>query len=81
MSLIATRWLFLADAWNGFGLMGFVPMFACVCLLISFVGVAALVWFVKTRCRSITGIVLFVLSIPFMILTAMFGLAFIEIIQ
>ena len=81
MHFTATRWLFLADAWNGVGLMEFVPMFAVLCLLISFGGVVSLVWFIMTRCRSVAGIVLFLLSTPFMILTAMFGLAFLGIIK
>jgi hypothetical protein len=80
MHLIATHWLFLADAWNGFGLMEFVPMFAFLCLLISFGGVISLVWFIMTRCRSIVGIILFLLSTPFMILTVMFGLSFLGIL-
>lgn len=74
-------WLFFADAWSGFGLMGFIPAFAVICLLISLGGVMSLVWFISSRFRSIIGIVLFLLSTPFMALTIMFGLAFLGIIR
>jgi len=61
--------------------MGFVPLIAVICLLISFGGVMSIVWFITTRCRSIMSLVLFLLSIPFMILTIMFGLAFLGVVR
>ena len=81
MISIFSFWLLLADASNGFGLLGFVPFFAVICLLISFGGVMSIVWFITTHFRNITSLVLFLLSIPFMILTITFGLAFLGVVR
>ena len=81
MISIFSSWLLLADAWNGFGAMGFVPLIAIICLLISFGGVMSMAWFIQTRFRSIMSLLLFLLSIPFIFLTVMFGLAFLGVVR